>query len=278
MNDTIGSGPALTVSPDVPDLHYFSGRGGKDIIPIYRDADATEPNLTAGLAATVARLLGIEPPSVEDVAAYCYALLSGTAYQQRFATALETPGLRVPVTADADLWAEAVEAGRAMLWLQTYAERFVDPAAGRPANVPYVEGVGWDREVSRLPEDTSEIGYDEESGSIIVGDGRVGGVRPEVWAFSVSGMQVIPKWLGYRTRKGTGRATSSTSALDQIRPTEWADEWNDELLDLVRILSITMDRQADLADLLERICNGELISAEDLPKPEDVERKPPPTR
>lgn len=279
LTGKIGPGPALTASTGVPDKHHFRGSyGGKDIIPLYRDAAARAPNLAEGLSATLARLLGIDPPTVEDIAAYCYAQLASDAYQQRFGTALERPGLRVPVTADADLWSEAVEAGRELLWLQTYAERFVDAAAGRPANVPYVEGVGWDREVSRLPEDTSEIGYDEESGSIIVGDGRVGGVRPEVWAFSVSGMQVIPKWLGYRTRKGTGRATSSTSALDQIRPTEWADEWNDELLDLVRILSITMDRQADLADLLERICNGELISAQDLPEPGDAERKPPPTR
>src|SRR5690606_32308787 len=62
----VGEGPALTVSPDVPDLHYFSGRGGKDIVPLYRDAAANEPNLPAGLPATLARLLGIDPPSVED--------------------------------------------------------------------------------------------------------------------------------------------------------------------------------------------------------------------
>jgi hypothetical protein len=183
----------------------------------------------------------------------------------------------VPITADSELWNKVVDAGRYLLWLHTYAERFVDPEAGRPPCVPQVEGIGWDREVSRIPEDTSEIGYDEESGSIIVGDGRVGGVRPDVWAFSVSGMQVVLKWLGYRTRKGTGRAVSSTSELDRIRPTEWADEWNDELLDLVRILTITLDRQDKLADLLERVCDGPLVSADDLPQPTDAERKPPET-
>ena len=49
LTGTVGGGPALTVSAYVPDLHYFCGRGGKDIIPLWRDAAAQEPNLTAGL-------------------------------------------------------------------------------------------------------------------------------------------------------------------------------------------------------------------------------------
>ena len=278
LTHRLGNGPSLVVGTAVPDKHFFRGSyGGKDIIPLYRDAEATEPNIAEGLPAVLGRLLGIEPPSPEDIAAYVYALLSPVAYQQRFAAALERPGLRVPITADADMWAEAVGEGRELLWLHTYAERFVSPGAGRGANVPQVEGLGWDREVTSMPQDTGDIAYDGDSGTIAVGDGRVGGVRPEVWGFSVSGMQVVPKWLGYRTRKGTGRATSSDSALDKIRPTEWADEWNDELLDLLRILTLTVDKQDALADLLGRICDGELISADELPQPDDEQRKPPPT-
>jgi hypothetical protein len=123
----------------------------------------------------------------------------------------------------------------------------------------------------------SEVVYDQETGTLTIGDGQVSGVRLEVWAYSVSGMQVLPKWLGYRTRKGTGRATTSTSALDHIRPEMWADEWNDELLDLVRVLTLTVDRQASLADLLNRICSGVLIPASLLPVPAETERQPPPT-
>ncbi|MGB3752300.1 MAG: type ISP restriction/modification enzyme [Parerythrobacter sp.] len=278
LTGKISQGAALSCSAAVPDLHAYRGSyGGKDIIPLYRDADAEHPNISRGLPAAIARLLGIDAPSPEDIAAYVYALLSPVAYQQRFAAALERPGLRVPVTADAGLWTKAVEAGRELLWLHTYAERFVDQAAGRGAHVPDMEGLGWDREVSTMPQDTSDISYDEESGTIQVGDGRVGGVRSEVWNFSVSGMQVVPKWLGYRTRKGTGKAVSSDSALDHIRPTEWADEWNDEFLDLLRILTLTVNRQAMLSELLGTICDGELISAADLPDPAPEQRKPPAT-
>ncbi len=38
------------VAADVPDLHQFRGSfGGKDAIPLWRDAAATQPNVTAGL-------------------------------------------------------------------------------------------------------------------------------------------------------------------------------------------------------------------------------------
>jgi hypothetical protein len=274
----ISTGPAMTASIEVPDKHYFRGSyGGKDIIPLYRDAAATQPNLPSGLPKTLGKRLGLSPPSGEDIAAYVYALLSATAYQLRFAAALERPGLRVPLTADSDLWSEAVAAGRELLWLHSFAERFIDPAAGRPAQVPEVEGIGWDEAVSRLPANTGEVSYNEETGTLTIGDGQLSGVRPEVWAYSVSGMQVIPKWLGYRTRTGTGRAVNSTSALDHIRPDSWADEWNDELLDLIRVLTLTVDRQASLSDLLDRVCSGVLIPASLLPRPAENERQPPPT-
>lgn len=89
LTGRISEGPALTASPDVPDLHYFRGSfGGKDIIPLWRDASATQPNMTIGLADALAKAMEIDPPTVEDVAAYVYALLSASAYQARFATAL----------------------------------------------------------------------------------------------------------------------------------------------------------------------------------------------
>ena len=91
LTGKVGSGPVLTVTTEVPDLHYFSGRGGKDIIPLYRDPAAQQPNLTAGLRERIAGLLGIETPSPEDIAAYACP-----AYQRRFATELETPAYAFP--------------------------------------------------------------------------------------------------------------------------------------------------------------------------------------
>lgn len=275
LTGQISSGPALTASANVPDLHFFNGRGGKDIIPLYRDAAASQPNLTAGVGRALGTALGIPPPGVEDVAAYSYALLSANAYQARFAEALQSPGLRVPITADAALWHEALTHGRELLWLHSYAERFVDAGSGRPGSVPRIDGIGWTASVETMPETTRDIAYDPETGNLRIGDGVLGGVRPEVWDYEVSGMAVVRKWLGYRTRRGAGRAASSTSELDRIRPTEWADEWYDELLDLICVLTRTLERQDQLADLLARICDGPLVPASAFPQPTAAERAVP---
>lgn len=272
----IGAGPALTVATHVPDKHYFRGSfGGKDVIPLYRDAEAQQPNLTRGLQTVLQQRIGIDTPSPEDVAAYVYGLLSATRYQQRFAEPLKTPGPRVPLTSDAVLWSEAVALGRELLWLHTWAERFNDPQAGRGTRLPRIDGLGWEAPVTRMPDTLADVAYDRDLQRLRIRDGVITGIRPDVWSYSVSGMDVVRKWLGYRTAKGTGRAASSTNPLDRIRPTVWADEWNDELLDLLRMLTRTVELQPRQADLLDRICEGPLIPASDLPRPSDLQRKPP---
>jgi hypothetical protein len=108
-----------------------------------------------------------------------------------------------------------------------------------------------------------------------VADGKLAGVSPEVWAFEVSGMTVIKKWLGYRTAKGAGKAASSDSPLDKIRPTEWEPEWSDELREIVHVLTETERLRPNGVEILDRIMAGELISADELPLPPDALRKPP---
>ena len=84
-----------------------------------------------------------------------------------------------------------------------------------------LDGVAWSAEPTRLPADRNDISYDARIKSLSVADGVLTGVPPEVYAFEVSGMAVIPKWLGYRMAKPAGRAASSSSPLDKIRPTTW---------------------------------------------------------
>jgi hypothetical protein len=273
----LGRGPAVTCAIDVPDLHFFAGRGGKDVLPLYRDAQGT-PNADPELLKELTRIHTSGDSSASDVTverlfAYVYGLLAGSDYTSRFADELETPGPRVPLTADPELFEEMVRHGEHLLWLQTYAERF--SAQGRGHRVPRPRALRWATPVTRIPESLKEVDYVEESRQLCIGDGVVGGVAPEVWQFEVSGMQVVRKWLGYRTLKGTGKAASSTSPLDAIRPEAWVEEWNDELLDLLAILGGTLDVLPAGAELLERICQGPLIAAEDLPEPPASLRQPP---
>lgn len=272
----ISQGPAATVSIGVPDLHYFCNRGGKDVLPLYRDAAATAPNITRGLLEKLGSTYGREV-SPEDLLAYCYALIASSQYSERFEQELENSPVRVPITQDAALFEEAVGIGAELLWLQTYGKRYV--AERRPeSRVPRIPGLGWAEPVNALPDDMKEITYDEEAHQLRIADGVVTGVSPEVRRFSVSGMNILDKWLGARTRKGIGRASGkSATPLDKIRPDSWEDEWNDELLDLLRVLTRTVELGEKQGDLLARIVTGDLIEASDLPAPTSGERKVPAT-
>ena len=61
FNHPLGAGPALTACSDVPDLHHFRGSfGAKEVVPLYRAADAAKANVLPGPARTAGR--GIRPP------------------------------------------------------------------------------------------------------------------------------------------------------------------------------------------------------------------------
>jgi hypothetical protein len=272
----LGFGPALSVSAHVPDLHHFSGRGGKDVIPLYRDSALT-PNADAAALAVITDLhcgTDASAPEVtpERLLAYVFGVLAGADYTKRFAHELETPGPRVPLTADPELFDRMCTHGRRLMFLQTFGERFGAPGD----SLPELATIRWERKVTSIPETTKDVVYDDSSRSLRVGDGRLVGVDPDVWAFEVSGMPVVKKWLGYRTRKGTGRAASSESPLDQIRPERWDDAWSEELLQLVTVLRSTLDLLPDGQFLLDEICAGPLVAALDLPAVPPALREVPP--
>lgn len=276
----LGGGPAMTACADVPDLHYFAGRGGKDIFPLYRDAEGT-PNSDPVLLEHITRAHRLFLPEAPPVASealfsYVYGLLAGGDYSLRFSNELGTPGPRVPLTADPELFSRVSGHGVRLLWLHTYAERFQGP--GRGTKLPRPRGLKWRTAVTVMPETLKDTGYDEVAQELHVGNGVVAGVASDVWGFEVSGMPVVRKWLGYRTMKGTGKATSSSSPLDAIRPDSWIPDWNNELLDLLAVLTETLAMLPAGTELLDRVCSGSLIRANDLPVPPDWMRKPPGSR
>lgn len=264
---SLGTGPAATVATSVPDLHYFRGSyGGKDIIPLYRDSAGT-PNAAPGTLKHLSARLGITV-SAEQLFAYTFGVLAGADYTERFHEALETPGPRIPVTADPDLFAQMAKHGDKLIWLQTFGER------SGTGTLP-TSGVTWKAEPSRLPDAKADIKFDAATETLQVADGVLTGVPSEVWNFEVSGMDVIPKWLGYRMSKPAGRAASSDSPLDQIRPAVWAPEWSTELVEIVVAIKETLAIVPDGIALLEQIIAGPLIPADELPPVPDALRKPP---
>lgn len=273
----ISDGPAATVSIGVPDLHYFRGSfGGKDVIPLYRDAECTQANITAGLLNKLTDELG-DAVTPEDFLAYCYAVIAHPGYTETFRDQLESDPVRIPITNDPLLFSRAVDIGRDLLWLQTFGSRFTNE--NRPyGRVPRRDGLVWLEPVTAIPEDLKAMQYDAHSHRLHIGDGLVGRVIPEVRQFEVSGMNVLDKWLGARTRKGIGKAAGKAAKpLDRIRPTEWEDEWNDELLDLLRVLTATVEKYTEQTELLDQILSNPVIAASRLPTPTAAQTKVPKT-
>ena len=274
----LGLGPALVACLHVPDLDFHHGRGGKDVIPLYRDSDLT-PNADPYLLETITKahraIDRLAPEvTVERLFAYIYGSLAGADYTKRFSEELTTPGPRVPLSRDPQLFGAMADHGECLLWLQTYGERFQTSRRGSQVVDAVIK---WVPEPSRIPVDTHDYRYDATVRRLIVADGILEGISPEVWEFEVSGMPVIKKWLGYRTARGTGRAISSTSPLDQIRPTDWIPEWSIELRELVHVLTATLYLEVKGKGLLEEVLAGELIRAADLPSPPAILRQPPST-
>ena len=262
-----GLGPLVTCSADLPDQHFFRGSfGGKDVIPLYRDAKGTVPNVTAGLLGTLENSLGIAPDA-EDLAAYAYALLSSPAFVEQYWNELETPGPRLPLTKDKDVFADAASLGRELIWLHTYAQRF--RASERGDEVPKggattVKGVSSDP--ATYPE---QFSYDEKARQIVVGDGRFGPVPSAVWAYEISGLKVVQSWLGYRMKKRAGR---KSSPLDDIRPNRWTPRLSDELLELLWVLEATVAMRPKLKAVLDRAIASPCFTSAELPRPSTKER------
>ena len=112
--------------------------------------------------------------------------------------------------------------------------------------------------------------YDAKKQAIVVGDGEFKPVAPEIWDYSVSGLQVVKSWLGYRKQQRAGR---SSSPLDNIRRARWS--FTEELLELLWLLEATFNLQPEGEALLEQVCDSDTFSHTELPTPTVEEQKPP---
>lgn len=270
--EALGSGQGMVASAAVPDLHHFRGSfGGKDVIPLYRDAAGTEPNVTGGLLDVLGKEYG-DTPTAEDFAAYVYAILGGQAYTRRFWNELETPGPRVPLTKNGKTFAEAANLGRKLIWLHSYAERFRGEDRGEEVpqgKATTIKGVSTDP--AHYP---TEYRYDAAKEEIAVGDGCFGPVAPQIWEFEVSGLKVVQSWLGYRMKK---RAGKKSSPLDDIRPERWTARMSDEFLELLWVLESTLAMEPELEKALDKVVAGPCFTAAELPTPKPEERRAPGT-
>ena len=283
MAEGVKDGPGLTFSASLPDLHHYRGRGGR-AHPLWRNANASEPNLTPGLIDHLVAGFGVSVVP-EDVFSYIAAVCAHPAFTAwRNETSPHSQELRVPVTAEPDLWNEAVRLGQQVIWAHTFGERIADPALGRDRghNPRVADGPIWG---AAVPQDAdrhpSTIGYDQETKRIIVGEGDDAGwienVVSEVWAYRVSGMSPIESWFKYRKQEPD---VKWSSPLNDTVQRGWLHDWSLELLDVCHMLTALVRLEPDQAALLDLVLDspqitvGNLMNAEVLPVPVRATKAP----
>ncbi|MCY3017506.1 MAG: N-6 DNA methylase [Planctomycetota bacterium] len=267
----LGRGPALTCSAECPDKHHFRGSfGGKDVIPLFRDSQGEEPNLLPGLLDLLGKAYG-HNVTPEDFLAYVYGVLALPAFTDRYAEELGTRQLRVPLTKNPGLFAQARDVGAKLLWLHTYGQRFV-PHGKQKGQVP--KGVA--RCVKAVPGDAAgypeRYEYSQATKTLHVGSGEFSPVPQKVYDFEVSGLKVVQSWLGYRMKNPKGK---KSSPLDDIHPEKWTGDFTTELLELLWVLEATLAEYPAQAKLLSAVVKGPCFKADELPPVPAAARKPP---
>ncbi len=265
------AGPALAITGIIPDLDHYNGRGGR-IFPLWSDSGAKNSNIQPKLLSCLSQRYG-RAVSAEDVFAYIAAVAAHPDFTARFQADLTTPGIRVPITADPEMFVEAVELGLRIIWLHTFGERAVDSDHDRPALPPRLpkerrpsipKGGAIPTDVDSMPD---AIGYDSAKERLLIGSGFVEKVTPAMWNYEVSGRQVIVQWFSYRKKNRERPMIGDRrppSPLGKIQPDHWIAEYTTELLNVLNVLGWLVDLEPNQKDLLAKICLAPTITASEL--------------
>jgi hypothetical protein len=106
------------------------------------------------------------------------------------------------------------------------------------------------------------IDYDPALRRLKIGTGFIDNVPPEVWAYEVSGKQVLRQWFSYRKKNRERPQIGDKrppSPLGDIQPDHWLPEYTSELINVLNVLGMLVELEPKQEDLLARICEGPLI-------------------
>lgn len=280
------SGPAISFTSLIPDHDHYKGSFAGRVFPLWANAAASESNVDPALLKHLTATYG-KDVSPEDLMAYVAAVMSHSAFTERFSTDLVRPGLRLPLTASATLFAEATSLGREVIWLQSYGERFIDASEDRPHGAPRLAKgdsptIPAGGSIPGAPEplpDTME--YDPVLNRLHIGKGYIDNVPMRVWTYEVSGKNILRQWFSYRRLDRSRPVIGDRrppSPLDKIQPEHWPAEYTSDLIDLLNVLGRITLLEPLQAGLLDRICSGALLGTHDLsvagsPSPQKILEK-----
>ncbi len=148
-----------------------------------------------------------------------------------------------------------------------------DPGEGRPDGPPRkpIESRPTVPASGAIPDGSDNmpdsIDYDLTKQRLLVGHGFVEGVEPAVWAYQVSGKQVLVHWFSYRKKNRERPIIGDRrppSPLGDIQPDHWLAEYTTELITLLNVLGLLVESEGKQAELLERILGGPLVTRDEL--------------
>jgi hypothetical protein len=186
MPNGTGAGPAVWCHALLPDYHSFRGSYGGYGFPLYDRRPLGPPHnlkpfLISGL--TKAYDAAVSPKAAFD-AMLC--LLSARTYSALFAADLEGAFPHVPFPRERATFDAAASLGADIRALETFTR--APAAAFKVAKV---------QTTANGPIHASEW-RDDAFTLCVDGSGLVTGVTAEVWNFSVSSYEVLPRWLRHR--------------------------------------------------------------------------------
>jgi hypothetical protein len=83
LTKVLGVGPALVAAAEIPDLDAFCIRGGKDVLPLWKDAGGISPKHEPWNLDALSSRLGTEVGPIQ-LFQYCHGLLATPAFTARF--------------------------------------------------------------------------------------------------------------------------------------------------------------------------------------------------
>lgn len=267
MTTSPTSGPAATLCATPPDFNFYKGSGSGKVFPLWRDGPASTPNIKPALTAHLTSAYQTSV-SADDIMGYTAAVLAHPDFTARFAEDLRQPGIRVPITADATLFAEAAKLGKEVIWLHCFGERMADQASGRPSGAPRLPagerptiptGGEMPGASDALPD---EMTYDAAERRLHIGSGFVDNVSEAVWEYEVSGKNVLRQWFSYRRRDRSRPLIGDKrppSPLDSIQPDNWLPQYTTDLINLLNVLGWLVKLEPKQKELVDRILEGKLL-------------------
>lgn len=271
------AGPGLYFSALIPDMDAFNNRGGR-AHPVL-NVNGT-PNLTESAAQMLREHFGDNAPG--DLVYYLAALTGHPGYVRTFDEPLQQAGIRVPLTADPELWERAVQLGKQVVWLHTYGERG-EPLPGMKYLHQLPEGADYtlptptvdmgrtmpEKKPSFSSDPVNSLSEEQNSpvmGTVSFGQARCENVEKRVFDYTVGGNQVLGLWAKYRLKKPVVRRSSS---LNDIVQREWPDAWSEEYERLLYTLTHLVHLEPAQEKLLDEVLAGEQIFREEFVDTED---------